>query len=218
MALAQGARAVVWVWLFTLARRGAIGGTSGSRPPRSPCFPILPEVTIRGWRWGTWWEMSQGTRETMIGAHLGGRGACRRRSSTKIAPPRRVCRRGIHGGGRHLPCKPNAKLAPISVTKPYSEIVTNMWSWTRPTVSKAAQPALLPGVEGAHGGRKRPSPSAGSPLRRGGRFGWPGAQSGVWPTSSVVLERLSLRGGDLEGALGTRLLRLRLPSAPPLCT
>ena len=48
-------------------------------------FP--PKVTIGGWRWGTWWEMSQGTRGTMTGAHLGGRGAGRRRSYSATAAP-----------------------------------------------------------------------------------------------------------------------------------
>ena len=48
MAFEQGARGAVGDRLFTLARRGAIGGTSGSRPPRTPVANALPKVTIRG--------------------------------------------------------------------------------------------------------------------------------------------------------------------------
>ena len=90
--------------LFTLARRGAIGGTSGSRPPRSPFVPTFPKkVTVGGWRWGTWWEISKGTRGAMTGAHLGDRGACRRRSCSATAAPREGGRRRGHGNGRHHP-------------------------------------------------------------------------------------------------------------------
>ena len=46
------------------------------------------------------------------------------------------------------------------------------------------------------GGRAR------SPMEAGGRLGWPRTQSGVWSTSSVVLERRCSRGGDFDGALG----------------
>ena len=83
----QGARGVVGEWLFALARRGAIGGMSGSRSPRTPYANALPEVAIGGWRWGAWWEMPKGTRETMTGAHLGSRGAGRRRSYSATAAP-----------------------------------------------------------------------------------------------------------------------------------
>ena len=60
---------------------------------------VLPKVTISGWRWGTWLEISKGTRETVTGAHLGGRGARRRRSYSAIAthPPRGVDGRRGHG-------------------------------------------------------------------------------------------------------------------------
>ena len=88
MAFGQGPRAAVGPQLFALARRGVIGGTSGSRPPRSPFVPLLPKVSVGGWRWGKWWEMSKGTRGTMTGAHLGGRGAGRRRSCGATAAPR----------------------------------------------------------------------------------------------------------------------------------
>ena len=37
----------------------------------------------------------------MTGAHLGGRGAGRRRGYTKISAPRKVGRRRGHGDGRH---------------------------------------------------------------------------------------------------------------------
>ena len=43
--------------------------------------------------------------------------------------------------------------------------------------------------------------SAGSPPKRGGDSGGQGAQSGVWSMSSMVLERRSFRGGDLEGGI-----------------
>ena len=87
MAFEQGARVAVGSRLFTLARRGAIGGPSGSRPPRSPYVGVLPKVAVGGWRWGKWWEMSKGTRGTMTGAHLGGRGAGRRCSCSATGPP-----------------------------------------------------------------------------------------------------------------------------------
>ena len=76
---------------------------SGSRPLRSKYVSVLPKVAIGGWRWGTWWEMSKGTRETMTGAHLGGRAVRQRRSCSAIAAPRGVGgRRGL-GDGRHYP-------------------------------------------------------------------------------------------------------------------
>ena len=62
-----------------------------------------PKVTIRCWRLGTRWEMSRGTRGTMTGAHLGDRGACRRRSCSATAAPREGGRRRGHGDGRHHP-------------------------------------------------------------------------------------------------------------------
>ena len=64
---------------------------------------VLPKVAIGGWRWGTWLEISKGTRETMTGAHLGGRGARRRRNYSAIAPPRGVGGRHGHGDGRDHP-------------------------------------------------------------------------------------------------------------------
>jgi hypothetical protein len=103
MAFEQGARAAVGARLFALARRGAIGGTSGSRPPRSPYVGVLPKVAVGGWRWGKWWEMSKGPRGTMAGAHLGGRGAGRRRSCSATAAPREGGRRRGHADGRHHP-------------------------------------------------------------------------------------------------------------------
>ena len=84
----------------TWGNRGDIGIAP---PPRSPFVPTLPKVTISGWRWGTWWEMPQGTRETMTGAHLGGRGAGRQRGNTAEIAPREVGRRRGHGNGRHHP-------------------------------------------------------------------------------------------------------------------
>ena len=39
----------------------------------------------------------------MTGAHLGGRGACRRRSCSATAAPREGGRRRGHGDGRHHP-------------------------------------------------------------------------------------------------------------------
>ena len=62
-------------------------GNIGVAPPRSKYVRVLPKVTINGWRWGTWWEMSKGTRETMTSAHLGGRGAGRRCSCSATAAP-----------------------------------------------------------------------------------------------------------------------------------
>ena len=43
----------------------------------------------------------KGTRDAMTGAHLGGRGACRRRGSAAIAATRGVGGRRSHGDGRH---------------------------------------------------------------------------------------------------------------------
>jgi len=39
----------------------------------------------------------------MTGAHLGGRGACRRRSCSATAAPREGARRRGHADGRHHP-------------------------------------------------------------------------------------------------------------------
>ena len=114
MAFEQGARGAVGDRLFTLARRGAIGGTSGSRPPRSPCAGVLPKVAVGGWRWGTWWEMSKLTRGTMTGAHLGGRGAGRRRSCSATAAPREGARRRGHADGRHHPRPQRSFFSPKS--------------------------------------------------------------------------------------------------------
>ena len=66
------------------------------------------KVTISGCRWGTWWETSKGTRETMTGAHLGSRRAHRRHRTAAIAAPRVVYRRCGHGGA-HPIHGPNAK-------------------------------------------------------------------------------------------------------------
>ena len=89
MTFQQGARGVLGGCFFALARRGGVGGMSGSPPPlRRLCVPTFPKVAIGGWRWGAWWEMPTGMRETMTGAHLGGRGARRRRSCSAIAAPR----------------------------------------------------------------------------------------------------------------------------------
>ena len=63
----------------------------------------VAKVTIGGWRWGAWWEMSKGTRGTMTGAHLGDRGAYRRHSCSATAAPREGARRRGHGDGRHHP-------------------------------------------------------------------------------------------------------------------
>ena len=123
---------------FALARRGAIGGTSGSRPPRSTYVGALPKVAIRGWRWGTWWEMSQGTRGTMTGAHLGDRGACRRRSCSATAAPREGGRRRGHGDGRHHPRPQRSFFHQILPTTWDVNCLPFLCSWTRPTVSKPA--------------------------------------------------------------------------------
>ena len=80
---------------------GQSGGHRDRAPPRSPFVPTLPKVAIGGWSWGTWWEMSRGTRRQMTGAHLGGLGAGRRRGSAAIAAPREGGRRSGHGDGRH---------------------------------------------------------------------------------------------------------------------
>jgi len=61
----------------------------------------------------------------MAGAHLGGRGACRRRSCSATAAPREGARRRGHADGRHHP-RPqrgffhqilNDVCTPFSVTK-----------------------------------------------------------------------------------------------------
>ena len=114
MTFQQGARVALGSRLVEVARRGAIGGTSGSRPPRSPFGPTLPKVTIGGWRWGIWWEMSQGTRGTMTGAHLGDRGAGRRRSCSATAAPQEGARRRGHGDGRHHPRPQRSFFSPNS--------------------------------------------------------------------------------------------------------
>ena len=46
MTFQQGARAAVGARLFALARRGAIGRTSGSRAPRTTVVGVLPKVAI----------------------------------------------------------------------------------------------------------------------------------------------------------------------------
>ena len=101
----------------------------------------MPKVTISGWRWGTWWQMSKGTRETMTGAHLGGRGAGRRRGNTAEIATRGIGRRRGHGDGRHhvdlwrtLFCH---VLATYTRRKKCDRFVL-MDSWTRPNVSKLA--------------------------------------------------------------------------------
>ena len=142
MPFGQGARAAVGPRLFTLARRGAIGGTSGSRPPREYYVQTEPKVTIGGWRWGTWWEMSQGTRGTMTGAHLGGRGACRRRSCSATAAPREGGRRRGHGDGRHHPRPQRSFFSPNSDRRVTFFQLPKLCSWTSPTASKAALAAV----------------------------------------------------------------------------
>ena len=87
--------------------RSQDAGQSGEHRDRAPpgvrVFHILPKVAVGGWRWGKWWEMSKGTRGTMAGAHLGGRGAGRRRSCSATAAPREGARRRGHADGRHHP-------------------------------------------------------------------------------------------------------------------
>ena len=70
-------------------------------PPRSKYVSVLSKVAISGWRWGAWWKVSKGTRRPMTKPHLSGRGAGRRRGSTKIAAPSGVGGRRGHGDGRH---------------------------------------------------------------------------------------------------------------------
>ena len=157
MAFQQGAREVVGKWLFTLARCGAIGGTSGSRPPRSPCFPILPKVTIRGWRWGTWWQMPQGTRGTMTGAHLGDRGACRRRSCSASAAPREGGRRRGHADGRHHPRSIARLFSPDSATNMTRKLTTCFYAHgpdrtflKRPPTLPSSQPPQASSLSSPH--------------------------------------------------------------------
>ena len=48
----------------------------------------------------------------MTGAHLGGRGAGRRRSCSATAAPREGARRRGHGDGRHHPPRPQRSFFP----------------------------------------------------------------------------------------------------------
>ena len=82
---AGSARGVFFCARKTWGRRGHVGIAP---PLRRLYVPTFPKVAIGGWRWGAWWEMPKGMRETMTGAHLGGRGARRRRSCSAIAAPR----------------------------------------------------------------------------------------------------------------------------------
>ena len=82
--------------------------------------------------------MSQGTRGTMTGAHLGDRGACRRRSCSATAAPREGGRRRGHGDGRHHP-RPQRSFFRNFCQRTWDvNGMTFLCSWTRPNVSKAA--------------------------------------------------------------------------------
>ena len=82
--------------------------------------------------------MSQGTRGTMTGAHLGDHGACRRRSCSATAAPREGGRRRGHGDGRHHP-QPVAQLFPPNSDRRVTLFpLPKLCSWTTPTASKAA--------------------------------------------------------------------------------
>ena len=80
--------------------------------------------------------MSKGTRRPMTGAHLGGRGVCRRRSCSAIAAPREVGRRGGHGDGRHHPRPQRSFFLPNSDRRVTTPPSPKLCSWTSPTASK----------------------------------------------------------------------------------
>ena len=145
----------------TWGRRGHVG----TPPPRSPCVPILPKVTIGGWRWGTWWEMSQGTREKMTGAHLGDCAACRQRSCSATAAPREGARRRGHGDGRHHPRPQRSLFSPNSDRRVTLFSVTN--------IMLMDQPHRFSG--GPTGGIARPPPAPPPNLTTGPP--WPASKS-----------------------------------------
>ena len=61
----------------------------------------------------------------MTGAHLGGRGACRRRSCSATAAPREGARRRGHADARHHPQSPTQVYVVISVPVFFSELLPN---------------------------------------------------------------------------------------------
>ena len=74
----------------------------------------------------------------MTGAHLGGRGAGRRRSCSATAAPREGGRRRGHGDGRHHPRPQRSFFSPNSDRRKSIFLVTKLCSWTRPNLYKAA--------------------------------------------------------------------------------
>ena len=87
---------------------GASGACRDRAPPGTDMSTLCPTwrfLAVDVGCWGTWWEMPKGTRETMTGAHLGGRGAgAGRRRTTPLQRDRRtrvVGGRLGHGDGRH---------------------------------------------------------------------------------------------------------------------
>ena len=101
MAFGQGARAAVGARLFDARKTRGNRGNIGIAPPPESVCPHFAQSD--GWRLtlGHMVGNVKGNEGTMTGAHLGGRGAGRRRGSAAIAAPREVGRRRGHGDGRH---------------------------------------------------------------------------------------------------------------------
>ena len=81
---------------------------------------------------------SQGTRGTMTGAHLGGRGAYRRRSCSATAAPREGGRRRSRRDGRHHPRPQRSFFSPNYDRRVTLSSLPKLCSWTSPTASKPA--------------------------------------------------------------------------------
>ena len=74
----------------------------------------------------------------MSGAHFGGRGAGRQRGNTAEIAPRQGGRRRGHGDGRHHPRPQRSFFSPNSDRRANIFPVTDLCSWNRPNISKAA--------------------------------------------------------------------------------
>ena len=125
-----------------LARRGGVGGTSGSRPPGVRVSLFCPKLRLAvgvGEHGGKCHRERGGT---MTGAHLGDRGACRRRSCSATVAPREGARRRGHGDGRHHPRPQRSFFHQILIDVELFSPLPKLCSWTSPTASEPAWPYL----------------------------------------------------------------------------
>ena len=90
-------------------------GNIGIAPPLESVCPNFAQSD--GWRLALGHMVGNVTgneRGAMTGAHLGDRGACRRRSCSATAAPREGARRRGHGDGRHHPRPQRSFFSPNS--------------------------------------------------------------------------------------------------------